>query len=779
MLGRLARTTALTTSIIGLASAASAAQAQEAPAPRTTAADQSTVEEVVVTAQKRSQSLQDVPISISAVSGDALAQRRTTDFSELQKLTPGLSFSGSNTPRGAGVAVRGVGTVSFSDAIEGSVGIVLDGVPIGRQGAGFTDLADLERVEVLRGPQGTLFGKNASAGIINIVTKRPSKAFTFDGGVSYGEDADLHVRADVSGPLGWDGRVRGRLSAYDTSRDGYIANQATGEKLNERGEYGLRGKVEVDLTSDINLLVTADYTDRDVKCCMWTTRTYGSGLFASGFNIIRTQQIANGIVAGPENLTVREDAPNYERQQTRGLVGELNWKLPGGFTFTSITAARSWHEVDNNDADQTTLNILDLNHGAINQRQFSEEARLASPTGGRIDYVVGVFYFNQGTRNDSVQRGSLGLDLLGVIPAGRGLTFSRDAILKVNTENYAAFGDVTWHVFDRARIFGGLRETHEELATSFNRFTPPGNLQWPNLPPFAGTGRTSDTATSWRIGAQYDIQPRIMGYATIARGYKGQGFEVGLDQSYIRVVQAEIPTNYEVGIKSELFARRLVLNVSAFRTDFENYQAQTLVTTTAGLAFDTANAGSVVTQGVELDFTAVPVRGLTVSGGLSYLDATFDSFKVANCYTGQAVNGVGCIQTSPGVYSQDLSGRRLPNTPHWNPIVNVRYERDLRTGVSAFGSLGWTYRSDALLAQNQDPLSLQKAYSLVDGQLGVTLRDRVTLSVYAKNIFDQRYAESIFDTPFDTGSPTSRGGTSQFIPIGAFRTVGVALDFRY
>jgi iron complex outermembrane receptor protein len=743
------------------------------------------LEEVVVTAQKRTQSLRKVPISVGVVSGKELAQRRVTDFSELQNVTPGLSFDGANTPRGAGIAIRGIGTVSFSDAIEGSVGIVLDGVPIGRQGAGFTDLADLERIEILRGPQGTLFGKNASAGIINIITKAPTSTLTADSGVSYGEHGDFKVHARVSGPVTDDGKIRVSLSGYETQRDGYIHNVINGQDSNNRFEWGLRGKIAADITDDITLLIALDYTQRDVDCCLWTTRTYGSGLYGTGNNVIETAQKRYGITAGPDNLDVAQNGRVYQQQQTHGAAATLTWRLPNDYTLTSISSARSWHEQDNISSSQTPEDLLQINSGNIHQTQQSEELRLNSPAGSRFDLVAGLFAYYEETQDHYLQEGSLGVgDAYPFLGPLLTAPFGRIAQLGVFTTDYAAFADLTYHVTDNFRLFGGVRETHERVHTDFSRNTPAGDLSWAivepsSSAPFYGTGNDNKDARSFRAGAQYDVLPNITTYFTAARGYKGAGFEVGLDQNYIRVVQPEVPMSYEVGVKSDLLDHRLVVNADLYHTVFNNYQAQTLVATTGGLVFDTANAGSVLSQGAEVDFTAVPLPGLTVNGGLAYTDARFSDFKVGECYTGQAVNGTGCVQTSPGVYSQDLSGKSLPASPKWNTTFGARYEAPLSDRLRGFAAVNWTWRSATLLAENQDPLSLQKSYSLVDAQFGVVLDRHLTFTVFAKNLFDQRYAESIFDTPFDSGAATSRGGTSQFIPEGAFRTVGAAIDYRY
>lgn len=760
----------------GRAEAQTAAPAEEARQP-------TTVGEVIVTAQRREQSLQDVPVSVAAISGEVFAERNITDFAELQQITPGLNFAGANTPRGAGVSIRGVGTVTFSEGIEGSVGIVLDGVPIGRQGAGFTELVDLERVEILRGPQGTLFGKNASAGVINIVTKRPSAAPSAEGAFSYGENRDLKIQGGVSGPLGLDGDLRGRLSTSISSREGNVFD-VSGTDYNDREEVSIRGKLEWDATEDLNLLLSADYTARDVECCIWTTRSYGpAGLFNTGFNVIRQQQQLAGVAAGPGNRKVALSGDIYQKQLVHGLVGEVNYSL-GDFTLTSVTGYRTWVENDNNDADQTPLDLLDVNLGDISQEQFTQELRLTTPTGGRFEGVAGLFYFDQTADTETLQRGSYGLYLLNpLVPPS--LRFGRAISQSVDTENFAVFGDITWNVTDRFRVFGGARYVNEQVDFRFDRRIAPNSLQFalggPSYAPLSVRDSVEETAWTYRAGLQYDLTPDVMVYATAARGFKGPGFNALVDLTVVRRVEPEIPTSYEAGIKAALFDDRLQLNAALFHTTFEDFQAQSLTTTGTTLSFDIRNAGELETQGLEADFTAVPLEGLTLSGGFALIDAVYNDFEGAECYSGQFTLGTGCVQLSPGVFVQDLSGEELPGSPDLTYNLTARYERDLGgSGLSGFGQLAYAWRDETLTAQDQDPRSLQESYGLLDGALGISDPDQGwTLTLFAKNITDENYAELIFDTPFDSGSATALGGQSQFVGFNAQRTVGVRFDFAY
>jgi len=722
------------------------------------AAQETALEEIVVTAQKRAQSLQDVPLSVAAVTGEALEARNITEVSQLQTTTPNFAFQGSNNPRGAGITIRGIGTSNFSSAIEGSVGIVVDGVPIGRQGAGFTDFFDIARVEVLRGPQGTLFGKNASAGVLNIVTRDPGQSREIRAQATLGEDAERVFRASVAGPL--TSTLAGRVSAYSTSRDGYITNVANGRKLNERDEWGARAKLVWTPSEDLKVRVGADYSSRDAACCIWTTRSYGSNA------ALRNQQAAVGIIAGPDNRQVNLNGQVFVDQEVYGGSVQVDYSLPGGLTLTSISAARRWLAVDNNDADQTTLSLLDVNNGDSDQKQITQEVRLASPSDGQVQWVAGLFLFDQDYDLQNAQRGTFGQAL----PAG--VQLSRQINVANQTRNYAAFGDVTLNLTDAFSVFGGLRYTDETLKTHFVRIAQPGTL--PLGAAVDQRLRREDTAWTWRLGAQYKPFEAVMFYGFAARGFKGGGFNALQDSAALRTIEPEIPMAYELGLKSELFERRLRLNVALFQTTFDDFQTQAItVSPTGTLSFDVVNAGKLRTRGLEADLTARPMAGVTIDGGAAWTDAEYASFDNAPCYAGQT-SAQGCLGTG-ATARQDLTGRPLSNAPRFSGNVSVRYERDLGAGgLQGFGQVAYAYRGRTFTALDLDPRSLQKAYGLWDAQLGVQTDDgRYRVWVWGKNLGDKRYAEAIIDTPLDAG------GQSQFIPVNARRQFGVSADVRF
>lgn len=742
----------------GYLAGASALAIWLAMASSAAAQDTIALEEVVVTAQKRAQSLQDVPLSVAAVTGEALEARNITEVSQLQTTTPNFAFAGSNNPRGAGITIRGIGTSNFSSAIEGSVGIVVDGVPIGRQGAGFTDFFDVGRIEVLRGPQGTLFGKNASAGVLNIVTRDPGKTPEFRAQATLAEDDERVFRASASGPIS--DTLAARVSAYSTSRDGYLTNVATGQKLNDRDEWGARAKLVWTPTEDLTLRFGADYSKRDAACCIWTIRSYGANA------ALRNQHAAVGIVAGPDNRKVNLNGRVFVEQEVYGFSGQIDYTLPNGLTLTSISAARTWLAVDNNDADQTTLPLLDINNGDSTQRQITQEIRLASPSDATVQWVAGVFLFDQDYDLQNVQRGTFGQPLPAGVQLSRQLNVSND------TKNYAAFGDLTWNVTEAWSLFAGLRYTDETLTTRFVRVAQPGTL--PLGAAVNQRQRREDTAWTWRIGGQFEPTSDVMVYAFAAKGFKGGGFNALQDSAALRQVEPEIPMAYELGVKSELFDRRLRLNLALFHTEFDDFQTQAIsVSSTGTLAFDVINAGKLRTQGLEADVTARLAEGLTLDGGAAWTEAEYARFANAPCYAGQTA-AQGCLGAG-ATARQDLTGRALANAPRFSANASLRYERELPGGgLTGFGQLSYAWRGRTFTALDLDPRSLQKGYGLVDAQLGLRASDdRYRVWVWGKNLGDERYAEAIIDTPLDAG------GQAQFIPVNAQRQFGISAEVRF
>jgi len=713
------------------------------------AADVPEVTEVVVTAQKREEKLQDVPLSVIVVGAEQLQAFRLNQVSDLQNLVPGLTMSNSAGPRNFGFFVRGIGTSSFSsESIEGSTAFVLDGVVLGQSGASLTDLPDVQRVEVLRGPQGTLFGKNASAGVVSVTTRRPSDEFHVEASASWAAPYDdRRLSGLVTGPIGE--RARVLISARVNKRDGYVDNLFDGRKLNDRNDWGVRGKLELDVTEALQVTAIADYWKRRAECCVWTLERVSRTPFA-----VELSQLGAGIRPSRRNLEQNIDGDVFANTESYGASVQADYELGGDFTLTSITAARRFLTYDGLDSDSTPLNLLNTNFADFSQRQFTQELRITSPQGGFLDYVVGAFYFHGKVHAASVQ-------LFPSVP----LPFASKLVVnQAQTKNLAAFGQANLNFTPSLRGIVGARILRERAEASKDRLDPRFGLT------STASDSKADRAAVWRLGLQYDITDDVMAFATVTRGYKGGGFDANITLPTLPAVRPEKPTNVELGLRTAWPAQRLVVNVTAFHTKVEDYHAS--ARDPGPPPFTRIFNGEAVTKGFEADGTWRPIPGVdwTLVASAAYVDAEWGDFANAPCFTGQTV-AQGCVAAQ-----QDLTHAPLPLTPKWSGSVNSHFETDVGETLRGTFDVGASLRSSALMSFPNDPSTRRGGYTLWNAAVGVGPQDgRWKLTVFGKNLTDERYSVIDFGTPF--GGPA--GSYSQFIPAEAKRTVGLALDVRY
>ncbi len=730
------------------------------------------LEEVTVTARKMEESLSDAPLSVVAVSGDEIQAASIIDIEDLALLAPGLTFNESANSRGRGPRIRGVGTNLFGDGIEASVATYVDGVILGRQAMGINDLIDIERVEVLRGPQGTLFGKNASVGVVNIITKAPRlDAFEFDGSASYGRQSEdsaneLLIGASAAGPLVAD-KLGFRLTGYNNDRDGFLTNVNTGNEFNDKREYGGRGKLLWVPDNNISFLLAADYSRRDQDCCITTALRYGE---------TRSNEPAfTPVEPGPGNTDVFIDRENefFQDQEQWGVSGEINWDFER-FTVTSITAFREWTVDDNNEFENNPPgfgNDVLRNDAEVDHDQFSQEIRIAWSSGDRLQYVAGLFYFDQTVDAET----SLLLNLASGPPVPGG----NDVARSVDTRSAAVFGQLDYSLTDDLVLLLGGRYTDEELDYDFDRVVADGGF-FGFVPPTAFSGSTADDAFSGLIGLQYFVDDNMF-YATWSRGYKGQGVNVNnfvsqfeIDNG-LEIVDAEVPTNYEVGARTKWLDGRLFLDATLFYTEFEDYQLSVFDpdTNSSGLR----NAAELETFGLEASFRARASEYLTLSGAVTWMDASYSDFPNGPCYPGQGVGGDCVDNDGSGVQdtpdTQDLSGEPLQNAPDLSFNLTASYERPISgAGWSLFanGTLYW--QDDVQFNVNQDPAAVSDSFTRVNTSVGlVSSEGQYRVTLFVRNLLDEEY-------PLTVLSPGSNdlGGQNQFLPFDYARVWGLRLN---
>ena len=730
-----------------------------------------TDDQIIVTAQKREQNLQDVPIAISAASGEQLRNAGVTSVAALSELIPSVTFTQSTGDINSSVNIRGVGTSVFSSAVEPSVSFVVDGVVLARQGQAFQDLIDIERVEVLRGPQSTLFGKNASAGVVNVITQAPSEEFEFVGEALYAELDEVQLRATASGRVS--DTVGARLTGFFSRRDGHIENVFDGRDLNGGERWGLRGKVQFDPSDDLSVLVIADYSETDNDCCQYTARDFSAALNAAQGALV--QQALAPVVPGEENRQTNVRAPVVNDSEQWGLSMQADYDL-GGHALTSITAYREWDFNNNIDVDGTpgeiaTLGVvqLDVNAGDTGTRQFSQELRLASPTGERLDYVLGVYAFVLDLDRRFERR------LSAFVPALNGPVFrSGQFDGAVTTQNYSVFGNVNYLLTDRLTFNGGFRVIYEKLDYEVFR-DPADTLEAGDIPLGGGAGTfvdiddsTDDFALAGKAGFTYALADNANAYFSYSRGYKGRAFDVAFTTTdSAEPIDAEKSNALEAGVKAQFFDRRLTVNTAFFHTEFSNFQEQVAIP--GELTAVLINAGDVRTRGVEVEVSARPTDALAFSGGVTFADAEITEFPQGPCFPGQTEDE-GCIG---GV--QDLAGGDLPNAPDWRLNLTARYDAPLNfVPLNGFIQANYRWQDEVQFALEQDPLTIQDAYGILNMSVGVRTPDNgVQATLFVRNLTDETYTANIFR------DAVVEGAVSQYIPRDAERYFGGSLRFAF
>jgi len=747
--------------------------------PAATAADDTSLTDIVVTAQRRSENLRDVPIAITVVSGETLKRQSFTQLSDIQYLAPSVQYA--PTPAAAVFQIRGIGTQTFDFAIEQSVGVSLDDVvqTLPRVNP-LNSLADVERVEVLRGPQGTLLGKNTSAGLISITTKRPQLGvYSDEGHLQYGENHALQAYDIVNLPVS--DTIALRLRAGYQLSDNVYRNVGPGSIANNR-DYNFNGKVLWEPNERLTVYAIGDYQGSRGDPGEWSVRKVGIGNISTfGLTPIVGPALAKlGITAGADNRTVALSADNYQHSTSYGGQLSVSYDL-GGPTVTSVTAYREVKFDNTLEADQTPLPILDNNSGRLHAHEVTQELRLASPSRGMLQYVVGLYYYDQKTKDTSDQSGSLGLPLtLGVPvkdPLTRFSTLGGQSNFSVETKSYAVFGEATLRATRKLRLIVGGRWTQDDNQSSFFLSALPhvcqpttlyytrGTCLVTSLPSAVVGGRRKHGDWSGRAGIQYDLADRTMGYATVSRGYKGAA--VTTVSGLVFDIEPETVVSYEAGIKSEILDRRLSINVALFHSKFSNFQTQVFDPTLIGGlgAFHPGNAGGLRTQGVEVEFTGRPARGLTISGGATFDAANFTSFTDASCPI-----TFNCPASKP---TFDASGDRLPNAPRWTYTLGANYQILLTQGLKGYATANWAYRSAVVFGVGDED-TRQAGYGLANVSVGIgDPDDHVRVSMYVRNLFDKRFAGVIFPSFFDAR------GYSQVLPDAAFRRIGAALDWHF
>ncbi|WP_088278882.1 TonB-dependent receptor [Ideonella sp. A 288] len=721
------------------------------------APDETQVQQVTVTATRRPEPLQKVPVAVSVVDGTELERANRNTLGAVASQVPSLNFRTEASAKDTSLFVRGVGTITTSPGAEPTVSTVVDGVVLARPGQALVDLLDLERVEVLRGPQGTLFGRNASAGVINIVTRAPSKELERYIDLSYfGGGNERRLRLGISGELKAD-VMRGSLTAMVGKYDGNLTNVATGKPAGGYDKKGIRGKLEITPSRDLKISLGADFldgTDTSPKGVVTSSRltAFPSGTVTNNANFAAALL---PVVPSAQNRQININWEPRSEDTHAGLSAQVDWSL-GAYTLTSITAYRTWDNTQFQDQDRlaqvTTAFAETHDRGDVAVKQTSQEFRLTSPKGGVFDYVAGLYAMR--VENDETYR----RDVTRLPSAGAALLKDAGvAVYDTRSTNAALFGEGTWHFAPHFRGVAGLRFTRDELSYGHVR-TSTQTVAIPGVAPgVSSAGSTSKTATTGRIGPQYDFAPNLSSYLTYSRGYKGPAYNVFFNMAVPRDIDAlspELSDSVELGLKSTLLNNRLRLNVALFSTKYKNYQANTFDQIAGTVVTRLINAGDVSTKGIEVDFTARPMAGLTVSGAVANTKARIDHFR--------------CPVNAPT--SCNLDGYPLPYAPDWKAALQTTYRMSVGSGLALDLGADYSWQSKVQYDIGQFADTIQPAYGILNAS--IALSDPIKgwrAALLVKNVTDKSYASLLLRA----------AGMTRAVPRDDQRYVGVNLRYDF
>jgi iron complex outermembrane receptor protein len=755
-------------------------------APSATPQPQNEPEEVIVTARRREEAAQDVPIALTVVPAAMLETTGTYNVGQLSQLVPTVQFFSSN-PRNTAITIRGLGT-SFgltNDGLEAGVGLYIDQVYMSRPAAATFDFVDVDHVEVLRGPQGTLFGKNTTAGAINISLKTPTFDREIEAEASAGNYGFLQGKASISGPLVGN-ILAARLSLDGTLRNGTVHNVTTGNDINNQNNLSSRLQFLYRPSETFGLRISGDYSRQQAICCAQGFVGYGPTLKSANRQFPALAAAAGYVPASldPFDRLVDTNSPAQANQVIGGVSAIADWDT-GDVTLTSISAWRTWNWDPASDRDFTRLSIQTVSANPDNQNQYSQEFRAASNGKQTVDYVAGLYYFRQ--KIDAKPTAQYGPDAANWLLAGTGSPanlldgYRADGVAHSDTKSYAAFAQATWNMTDRLHFTPGLRYTYEDKSGSFDQTVSGGNprpgsaTDANNLSSIARdqsyTANFTDGSVSGQANVAYDVTDDTLAYATYSRGYKSGGINLagipvnaaGVPVITTAVIKPENVTSYEVGLKNQFFAKRLTLNVDAFDTEVKNYQVNVVDSGPGALRGYLANIERVRSRGFEVDSAFMATEDL--SGYLSgaFTEGEYVSFVNGPCPLERIANSTT---------SCDLSGRPLPGLSRWSLSGGAEYRFPFAI-VLGTGYLGVdaSYRSSMYSDASDSKYLVIRGYGLVNLRAGVVTSTDWEFSIWVKNIFDQHYFQYMSAQPGNSGAI--------FALLGDPRTFGVTARAKF
>jgi iron complex outermembrane recepter protein len=725
--------------------------------------DNNGIQEIIVTAQKKSERLQDVPISIAAITGDAVTDRAAVTLQGLQGAVPNVEIGTfSNTPNTAVFTIRGIGVIEPDPYAGNTVGIVSDGVPQYFSMGALLDLYDVDRIEILRGPQGTLFGANTTGGVVNVVNAQPEIGkFGGKATLGYGNYDHMNAGASINVPLGES--LAARLTVSHDQRKGWTTNVVDGSDMGKRNVTIFRGALKYAPTDDFDMTVSGEYDRaRNGAPIVVAGDLPGEAEFVpAGF---RNMYVSPCLPAGspckaPDKYLSANDGgalglvKDQSDMDTYRGTATVNVRNTAIGDITSITGYKKFKLFEFTDQDGTPVFLIDTRR-LTKGWQLSQELRTNIEVADNIDLLVGGFYMKTHFEHQQDLRidfgGGVTYDpVLNTVTKGLPGLFQRN-LQDQDNESLSAFAQTYITLTDQLKIQAGIRYTHEKTAilasnatslsatgvTTFDGVSPNGT---PNIdlgtvaPPL---GRKSWNNVGWKLGLDYKPNDDVLLYANWARGFKSGGFtgRIGV-ASDLGPYNPEKVDTFEVGLKADFLDNHLRTNLAAFYTNYRDMQLAQIYFIGTVQGNTILNAASSRIKGIEAEVIAVPVDGLTLTASVAYLSAKYKDF----------------LFLEPNGSISDLSGERLQNAPKWTGAVGFNYEFPIGGMEGRIGA-NYTFASEKLLTSIKNvPRSRIQPQNLLNANIDLIINDMITLGLWGTNILDKRYINSVFDAPGTLG----------------------------
>jgi iron complex outermembrane receptor protein len=725
--------------------------------------------QIIVTARRRVEDVEKVPIAVSVVGRDLLDTSYTVNTQALSLLVPALNYSSAN-PRNTAITIRGLGSsvVAVSqanDGLEPGVGFYVDQVYHARPASAAFDFTDINQIEVLRGPQGTLFGKNTTAGAISITTTSPSFTPEARQELSVGSYDFVQAKASASGPL-FGETLAFRISGLATRRDGVIRNVRTGQDQNTIGNQAVRGQLLFKPSDVLQVRLSADFANFESVCCTQVYVLVGNSLRATARQYPYLAANAPGGAYTPPSLNPYDrltdiDAPLGVDTNEGGVAAVADWELDAA-TLTSVSAWRFWNWDAANDRDYTGLPIQLIQHIPSRQDQYSQELRVASNGDGDVAYIAGLYYFNQTItgRPISIYGPAAAYWLIGPttgasstpVPANLLDGYATDGSTRFKVDSLAAFGEVNWHVTPRLTLTGGLRYTYEKKSGNYSSTVSGGlatvssalnNAKLSVLRPQSYSARDSERNLSGRANIAWAATDSLYTYASLARGFKSGGINMsGLPLNAnnqpalsTAVIRPELNTTFEGGLKARLFDQRLVINLAAYSTQVRDFQATIVDSSqTVALRGYLSNIPMVRVKGFEVDATAQIKRGLQLRGSVAYGEGTYTDYPAGPCpLEVQSSSTAAC----------NLTGLRLAGLPRWSTTIGGDYAVPITQSDSVFLHADTSFKSGYYGDPSLSKYTFINGYNVTNASIGYRSGHGWEVALFARNLFGANYIQNL------------------------------------